>query len=172
MPEQELREQIAREIHRHIPAQVRGMGLGHDEGGIEKAVDAIIALIDPEDPTEGLPGKLTQIVARANQGLLLNGGELELIEEAARRLALLPKDEWRTMETAPRDGRLFTIYHKVWRRYRIVNWDDGPRHGEPGWSVPDGREGFILRPGSVTAWVWSGQALPAPPTLISQQEAE
>lgn len=38
------------------------------------------------DPTEGLPGALTEIARRAASGCLIDGGEIEVIEEAARRL--------------------------------------------------------------------------------------
>lgn len=70
---------------------------------------------------------------------------------------------WLSMESAPKDGSLFVIFHTRWKNYRIVQWRDENRFGEEGWfDFKD--DGFILRVGQNTHFVWSGQVLPpAPP---------
>jgi hypothetical protein len=49
--------------------------------------DAARSEAERDDPTEGLSGRVTAIARKAGSGALLDGGEIELIEEAARRLA-------------------------------------------------------------------------------------
>jgi hypothetical protein len=119
-----------------------------------------------EQSAEELIRELTWIVSRVNQGLHLNDGHLDLIEEAARRLALLPKDEWRTMESAPKDGTIILIGRPDERfdedYCHVARWSDD------WWQVHDGKEDRPLRGSAPRIW----QPLPAPPTLISQQEAD
>jgi hypothetical protein len=40
-------------------------------------------------------------------------------------LALLPKDEWRTMESAPRDGTVVLVAHAINGFIFTANWDAG-----------------------------------------------
>lgn len=68
---------------------------------------------------------------------------------------------WRPIASAPRDGRLFAVYHPVWRRFDVVNWDAGERHGEPGYSALDPHSGWIIRDGARSQWLWSGECLPS-----------
>jgi hypothetical protein len=54
---------------------------------LNRLLDAARSEAERDDPTEGLSGRLTAIARKAGSGALLDGGEIELIEEAARRLA-------------------------------------------------------------------------------------
>jgi hypothetical protein len=56
-------------------------------GALNHALQAARSEAERDDPTEGLSGKVTAIARKAGSGALLDGGEIELIEEAARRLA-------------------------------------------------------------------------------------
>jgi hypothetical protein len=75
-------------------------------------------------------------------------------------IALLPKDEWRTIESAPRDGTAVLISEAGDFIPEIARW-----HVDlVGW-MNEYSDRVSLSP---THW----RPLPAPPTLISQQEAE
>lgn len=76
------------------------------------------------------------------------------------------KDGWQPMETAPQDGSLFVIFHRRWKTFRIVKWHEEDRFGVKGWAHPKDCDGFILRVGQTTHFVWSGQTLPLPPEGI------
>jgi hypothetical protein len=102
-----------------------------------------------------------------------------LLREAAALLALLLKDEWRTIESAPRNGTHVIL---AFGSDGVMEgwWEDADPGAYP-WKFVD-RGCFTKSPftageylngarevrGGPTHW----QPLPAPPTLISQQEAE
>jgi hypothetical protein len=113
--------------------------------------EQIARIIDPNAFCVALPAHVRPRMAERRQGALAKADQI---------IALLPKDEWRTMESAPRDGTAVLISEAGDFIPEIARW-----HVDlVGW-MNEYSDRVSLSP---THW----RPLPAPPTLISQQEAE
>jgi hypothetical protein len=70
-----------------------------------------------------------QIIARLAKkigGVFPGQTGVEVARELADSIiALLPKDEWRTMESAPRDGTVVLVAHAINGFIFTANWDAG-----------------------------------------------
>jgi hypothetical protein len=116
--------------------------------------EQIARIIDPNAFCVALPAHVRPRMAERRQGALAKADQI---------IALLPKDEWRTMESAPRDQPIMVFAPGEDPRWSpalsdlisICQW-----HPDAGFCVCELRDPTHWRP------------LPAPPTLISQQEAE
>lgn len=89
-----------------------------------------------------------------------------LMIEAATALRSFMDGGWRTIETAPRDGRKILIWSEVYRPgHPVIVWWDDDRFAKkplPRWLTRDpiyGRRAFIDRP--PTHWM----PLPTPPAV-------